>query len=100
MDRGGLTVALRPYDRNVANPMGDPAAANPAVTREIGKQIAIATLVSGSHQIDDRQVTFYAEADRSGNALQQFAEVFGQAIAEGENPRPLRAPLRQSKGGM
>ncbi|MEL6496918.1 MAG: hypothetical protein AAF937_04665 [Planctomycetota bacterium] len=53
---------------------------------EYGEQVAIATLTSSLHQVSTEAVTFYADPDRSGNALQQFSEVFGEAIATGRNP--------------
>ncbi|MEO1584083.1 MAG: hypothetical protein AAFR96_05865 [Planctomycetota bacterium] len=76
------------------------SAANAAPSDNQGKQIAIATLIASVHEIDRSKVVFYAEPGRSGNALQQFAEVFGEAISTGRSPRPIRAPLRQPKGGV
>lgn len=97
-----VTSSSAPDSPSIVQSLATADASQPRVSPSIeeGKQVAIATLVSGSHQIDDGKVTFYAEPHRSGNALQQFAEVFGAAISKGENPRPIRAPLRQPKGGM
>lgn len=53
---------------------------------EYGEQVAIATLTSSLHEVSTNSVTFYADPDRSGNALQQFSEIFGEAIATGRNP--------------
>lgn len=53
---------------------------------EYSEQVAIATLTSGLHEVNTHSVTFFADPNRSGNALQQFGAVFGEAIATGRNP--------------
>ncbi|MEL6797611.1 MAG: hypothetical protein AAFO89_12420, partial [Planctomycetota bacterium] len=55
---------------------GGPAQTSLSVA-EYGEQVAIATLTSSLHQVSTESVTFYADPDRSGNALQQFSQVFG-----------------------
>lgn len=72
---------------------GGPAQTSLSVA-EYGEQVAIATLTSSLHQVSTESVTFYADPDRSGNALQQFSQVFGEAIATGRNP------LRDDRGPM
>lgn len=55
---------------------------------EYCQQIALSTLISQTHVIGEEQVIFMRDARKPGNAIQQFAEIFGRAIETGMNPYP------------
>lgn len=55
---------------------------------EYCQQIALSTLISQTHVIGEEQVVFMRDARKPGNAIQQFAEIFGRAIETGMNPYP------------
>ncbi len=104
----GSTVGLRPAAASGDDRAAHPQEVQPALDQDVtwsggpaqtslsvgeyGEQVAIATLTSSMHEVSNTSVTFYADPERSGNALQQFAEVFGEAIATGRNP------LRTARG--
>ncbi|MEM9166137.1 MAG: hypothetical protein AAGB48_03850 [Planctomycetota bacterium] len=60
---------------------------------EAGRQIAFATLFSQHHEVTQTQVTFFRDSRKPGNAIQQFGQIFGEAIARQENPTPRTSPL-------
>lgn len=64
----------------------------PGLTLEDARQIALSTLISQIHEIDESKVIFYQDTRRPGNAIQQFALVFGTAIQEGRDPATYLAP--------
>ncbi|MEM1071908.1 MAG: hypothetical protein AAGB48_12320 [Planctomycetota bacterium] len=82
-----------PLEMRMAQPAPEPETPTPLAPvaegvdlNEYGRQVAMATLTGSLHEITTSQVTFYRDPDRPGNAFQQFADVFGRAIATGRNP--------------
>tara|TARA_R110002072_G_scaffold42064_21_gene119083 strand:- start:405352 stop:405819 length:468 start_codon:yes stop_codon:yes gene_type:complete len=47
------------------------------------RQLAISILVDHEHEITDQRVSFLRDQSRSGTAINQFADSFGQAIERG-----------------
>ncbi|MEM8757905.1 MAG: hypothetical protein AAGF47_09005 [Planctomycetota bacterium] len=89
---GSIPLAFRMEQAESLPPLAPQPAASPISglsLDEYGRQVAIATLTSGLHEITNTSITFYRDPDQPGNAVQQFARKFGRAIATGQNPTPL-----------
>ncbi len=50
------------------------------------RQIAISLIVNEDHEITDHRVTYKRDPDKSGTAIQQFSEIYGDAIKSGLLP--------------
>ena len=53
---------------------------------EFGRQVAVSVLITHPHDITADQIVIYRDKTRSGNALQQFADLMGGAITGKSRP--------------